>query len=111
MPASNLQAMRSMAHNNAWANHRLLRACAQLTQPEFEATRNSFFPSIQTTLNHILIVDWFYVDALECGTLGPTAWLADFAASKMLVQWRRLTVDVMLSPWDERRRSGGASRW
>ena len=74
MPASNLQTLRSMAYNNAWANHRLLSACADLSQSEFEATRTSFFPSIQATLNHILVVDRFYVDALEGGTLGPAAW-------------------------------------
>lgn len=53
------------AYNNAWANHRLQKACAQLTQEEFEARRTSFFPSIKATLNHILTVDWFYIDALE----------------------------------------------
>jgi uncharacterized damage-inducible protein DinB len=65
---------RSMAYNNAWANHRLLSACAGLSQAEFEATRTGFFPSLKATLNHILIVDWFYVDAMEGGTLGPAAW-------------------------------------
>jgi uncharacterized damage-inducible protein DinB len=74
MPASNLLTLRAMAYNNAWANHRLLSACARLTQAEFEAPRTGFFPSIQATLNHILIVDWFYVDALEGGSLGPAAW-------------------------------------
>ena len=63
-----------MACNNAWANHRLLLACAALTQEEFEAQRTGFFPSIQATLNHILVIDRFYVDALEGGTLGPDAW-------------------------------------
>lgn len=53
------------AYNNAWANHRLLKACARLTQEEFEAARTGFFPSIKATLNHILTVDWFYIDALE----------------------------------------------
>jgi uncharacterized damage-inducible protein DinB len=71
---SNLLTLRVMAYNNAWANHRLLSACAALSQAEFEAPRTSFFPSIQATLNHILIVDRFYVDALEGGTLGPAAW-------------------------------------
>jgi uncharacterized damage-inducible protein DinB len=65
---------RAMAHNNAWANHRLLTACGQLNDAEFQAQRVSFFPSIMQTLNHILTVDWFYVDALEGGTLGPKAW-------------------------------------
>ena len=63
-----------MARNNAWANHRLHGACARLTQEEFEAPRTGFFPSLKATLNHILIVDWFYVDGLEGGWLGPKAW-------------------------------------
>lgn len=55
----------TMAYNNAWANHRLLKTCCQLSQAEFVAPRTSFFPSIKATLNHLLIVDWFYIDALE----------------------------------------------
>jgi len=74
MPASLTQAFRAMAYNNAWANHRLLAACAGLSQAEFEATRTGFFPSIKATLNHILVIDWFYVDGLEGGWLGPEAW-------------------------------------
>ena len=65
---------RTMAYNNAWANHRLLRACAGLSQGEFVAPRTGFFPSICATLNHVLIIDWFYVDAMEGGDLGPRAW-------------------------------------
>ena len=55
----------TMAYNNAWANHRLLTACAKLPQDDFAAQRTSFFPSLKATLNHILTVDWYYVDALE----------------------------------------------
>ena len=78
----------SMARNNAWANHRLLKACSQLSPSEFAAERTSFFPSISATLNHILVVDWFYVDALEGGTLGPAAWVnemphPDFASYRV----------------------------
>jgi uncharacterized damage-inducible protein DinB len=47
----------TMAINNAWANHRLLGACAQLSDEEFAAPRTSFFPSIKATANHILTVD------------------------------------------------------
>ena len=53
------------AYNNAWANHRLLNACARLSQVEFEAPRTGFFPSIRATLNHNLTVDWYYIDAIE----------------------------------------------
>ena len=55
----------TMAANNAWANHRLLAACMTLSQDDFEAPRTSFFPSLKGTLNHIVTVDWYYVDAFE----------------------------------------------
>lgn len=56
---------RDMALNNAWSNRRLLAGCAQLSDAAFAATRVSFFPSLSATLNHILIVDWYYIEALE----------------------------------------------
>ncbi len=61
---------RKMAHNNAWANWRLLTACAQAGEEAFRAGRTSFFPSLHETLNHNLMVDLYYIDALERGGLG-----------------------------------------
>ena len=55
---------RAMARNNAWANHRLLGACAKLSPEELVAPRTGFFPSLRATLNHILWVDIYYIDAL-----------------------------------------------
>lgn len=100
MPASNVQTFRAMAYNNAWANHRLLTACAALTPEEFAATRTSFFPSLAATLNHILVIDWFYVDALEGGDLGPKAWaneipyplLADLKREQAAVDRRLIAI-------------------
>ncbi len=60
----------TMAHNNAWANLRLLRAAAALDHAAFVAPRTGFFPSIMATLNHNLTVDWFYVAAIERGIAG-----------------------------------------
>ena len=74
MGSSIVQVFRSFAYNNAWANHRLLIACAGLSQQEFEAERMGFFPSLRGTLNHIHVIDHFYIDALEGGWLGPRAW-------------------------------------
>ncbi|MGF1553121.1 MAG: DinB family protein [Paracoccaceae bacterium] len=65
---------RAMAYNNAWANHRLLSAVARLDDAAFAASRTGFFPSLRATLNHLHVVDLFYVDALEGGRLGPAAW-------------------------------------
>ena len=53
------------AHNNAWSNHRLLKACEALSESEFAARRTGFFPSLRATLNHILWVDIYYIDALH----------------------------------------------
>lgn len=71
MPATTY--FRAQAYNNAWANHRLLTACSALSSADLSAERTSFFSSIIHTLNHILIVDWFYVSSLEGRSLGPAA--------------------------------------
>jgi uncharacterized damage-inducible protein DinB len=69
-PHSLARHLAAEAYNNAWANHRLLKACCALTQEEFVAPRTSFFPSIKATLNHILTVDWYYVEILERSLAG-----------------------------------------
>ena len=83
-----------------WANHRLLTACGQLSHAELHAQRTSFFPTIMKTLNHILTVDWFYIDALARGGRGmslyadeePFSELAPFhaaqhASDRALLAW------------------------
>lgn len=74
----------SMARNNAWANHRLYKACASLRQAEFIAPRTGFFPSIRATLTHILQVDAFYLDACERESRGemPHPDIASFFANE-----------------------------
>ena len=64
---------RKMARNNAWSNHRLYAACMRLADGEFKASRTSLFPSLHQTLNHILAVDHYYIDALVEGGRGPAA--------------------------------------
>ena len=55
----------AMATNNAWSNARLHGASARLSHDAFVAERTGFFPSLQLTLNHLLIVDRAYLDDLE----------------------------------------------
>jgi uncharacterized damage-inducible protein DinB len=57
MPAGFVRTYRAFAHNNAWANYRLLTACANLSREDFEAERTGFFPSLQMMLNHIYVID------------------------------------------------------
>ena len=73
----------AMARNNAWSNRRLHAACAELSQAELEATRTSFFPTLQATLNHICAVDLYYVGALEGGT-------GDLALFDEPIRWPRM---------------------
>jgi uncharacterized damage-inducible protein DinB len=102
---------RTLAYNNAWANHRLLTACLALTDAEFAAKRTSFFPSLKATLNHILIVDEFYVDAIEGGTLGPAAFADEAPCPTMAVlKPRQSAVDTRLITACERLDAGGRSR-
>ena len=89
MCAGLVQTHRAFAYNNAWANHRLLGACAELTQGEFEAERTGFFPSLQATLNHIYVIDLFYVDALEGGWLDRRPGKIQFRF-QLLQSFRRL---------------------
>lgn len=64
---------RVQAQNNAWANLRLGKACLSLEPDELPKKRVGFFPTLIETLSHILIVDWFYVTALEGECMGLSA--------------------------------------
>lgn len=57
--------LRTQARANRLANHRLHGAMAGLSDADFTATRTSFFPSLAETLNHILMVDGYYLDCIE----------------------------------------------
>lgn len=100
--------VRRLAANNRLANRRLLGACALLAPGEWEAARIGFFPSLVATLNHVLTVDWFYVDALEGGTLGPAAWadevpcptVAELAREQDAVDVRLIAVCARLTAAD-----------
>lgn len=61
---------RLMALNNAWANATLYAAMAEMDAAAFAAPRPGFFPSLKATMNHIWLLDLYYLDALEEGGLG-----------------------------------------
>ncbi len=61
-----------LARNNAWANETLIAACLRLAPGEWAAERTSFFPSIRATMEHIHVVDLYYIDAATGGERGLT---------------------------------------
>ncbi|WP_310618428.1 DinB family protein [Flexibacterium corallicola] len=71
------------AYNNAWANHRLLKICGELSPFDLEEERQNFFPTIIETLNHILTVDWYYISALEGESIGFTAFEPEIPFKKL----------------------------
>jgi uncharacterized damage-inducible protein DinB len=60
-----LQHLRAHARANRLANRRLHEAMAPLSREEWHAARTGFFPSLAATLNHVLAVDAYYLDALH----------------------------------------------
>ena len=57
--------IRSLFSFNAWANHRVLDACAALTPAQFTQTAPSSFPTVRDTLHHIMGVEWLYIERLH----------------------------------------------
>ena len=56
---------RLSARNNRYANAMLATACAELGEAGVWAPGVNFFPSIGETLNHILLIDLYYLDMME----------------------------------------------
>ena len=86
-----------MALNNAWANATLHNAVAGLPGDAFDAPRPGFFGSISATLNHILSVDLYYLDALEEGGLGRTVFDAPDIAALDDLSSRQADADTRLA--------------
>jgi uncharacterized damage-inducible protein DinB len=95
--------MRTLARANRLANHRLHNACGRLSQAEFKAPRTSFFPSLWATLNHILIVDWYYIAALHREADMATAWASETPFETLpALAAAQVASDQRLIDWCER---------
>lgn len=66
-----------MALNNAWSNSTLYGALTDLSESEFTAERPGFFPSLSKTMNHLYVVDLYYLDALSSGGQGQLVYDRD----------------------------------
>ena len=60
-----LSFLRTQAHANRLANHRLHAAMRALSREDYETPRTSFLPSLAKTLEHILAVDLYYLATLH----------------------------------------------
>ncbi|MBC6407626.1 MAG: DinB family protein [Rhodobacteraceae bacterium] len=96
---------RQMALNNAWANATVYSALADIGADALAAARPGFFGSLKATLNHILKVDEYYVDALEQGGIGRSVFytpehetVADLAAAQAAIDKRLTAFCASLTP-------------
>ncbi len=54
--------IRLLYEYDAWANHRVLDACATLKEEQFTRDLGSSFRSVRDTLAHIMDVEWLYLE-------------------------------------------------
>ena len=92
-----LEHHRISARANRLANRRLHAAIAQLSRVEFDAPRTGFFPSLKLTLNHVLAVDTYYLDAIE-GVTEMVARFEGFVTADTIQElaWRQQLADERL---------------
>lgn len=95
--------LRIQAHANALSNRRLGAAIAELPAAEWHAPRTGFFPSLASTLNHVLAVDGYYVGALH-GDAGLREAHAAFRPCADAAEWlqRQRASDLRLVAFCER---------
>lgn len=92
--------LRIQARANRLANRRLHGAMDALAPAEFHAPRVSFFPSLASTLNHLLAVDEYYIGALH-GDVGLPARYRAFVPAMTLAELaqRQRASDERLIAW------------
>ncbi len=56
---------RTLAAYNRWANRRLYKACAEISDDDYYDDTGAFFGSIHHTLNHILVGDRLWMGRLQ----------------------------------------------
>jgi uncharacterized damage-inducible protein DinB len=97
-----LRTFRKLAQANRLANARLHRACSGLAPEELTAPRPAFFGTIQATLNHILMVDRFYLNALEGHRLNRVALDEALACPDLpvLARWQAEADDRLIAHVD-----------
>jgi uncharacterized damage-inducible protein DinB len=58
----NIEDFRLLYDYNAWADHRTLDACKELSEDQLTRDLGSSFRSIRDTLVHIMLVEWLWLE-------------------------------------------------
>jgi uncharacterized damage-inducible protein DinB len=89
----------TMARYNAWMNESLYRVCAEMSDAERKKDRGGFFKSIHGVLNHLVLVDiywlgWFTGNPPNFPSLDAELY-ADFDA----LRTERVRLDAEIERW------------
>jgi len=83
----NAEDVRLLYEYNTWANHRMLEACAALSEEQFKRDLHSSFASVRDTLVHLLLVEWIWLERWHGRS--PTAWTPATEFSNLAAVRRR----------------------
>ena len=108
-----------MAGYNQWANARLYRAAAVLTDEQYRENRGAFFGSLNGTLNHLLVADRVWMrrftgegplprslDEILFNTLGDLARARQAEDQRIIAYVDGLTKEALAAPISYRKMSG-----
>ncbi len=98
-PAPSRDYVTTMARYNAWMNESLYRVCAEMSDAERKKDRGGFFKSIHGVLNHLVLVDiywlgWFTGNPPSFPSLDAELY-ADFGALRA----ERARLDAAIERW------------
>jgi uncharacterized damage-inducible protein DinB len=68
-----LETLRELYEFNYWARDRQLEACAALKSEEFLRPMGNSFPSVRDTLEHLLVVEWIWLERWQGRSPTPEA--------------------------------------
>lgn len=80
----NLEDFRLLYDFNSWANHRILDACASLTNEQFTRNLGNSFPSVRDTLCHICGAEWIWIERWHGHSPGALPNAADYPTLEAL---------------------------
>jgi uncharacterized damage-inducible protein DinB len=73
---------------NAWANRRLLDAVAALTGEEWSRDLGSSFPSVQSTMAHLVGVEWIWLERWQGNSPSSTPeWMDSPSPERLRTVW------------------------
>jgi uncharacterized damage-inducible protein DinB len=90
----NLADVRSLFAYDEWANGRVLRCAAALTEEQYARPLAGSFPSIRETLGHIVVVEWVWLQRWRgVSPASVPEWAATAGAQRLSEELQRVEAE------------------